>query len=287
MPEVLDDFYAEKRSIINELFIATADDNYVAARWCFRERLNVDFFWLAVHSVEKYLKAILLLNLKSAKQYGHDIVKLYAAATPLAPELFPAMLVKPERMPVEHWHVESAEQYVVRLYRDGQADNRYKLFGYSRYPEDLWKLDQLVFSIRRVCRPLEAYEMGRPVEGVTNISHREVLRRYPTRWKPQSKLEETMSGKHGDALLHAALNWNFPFAPSGYEHSPTTYTSSSENPVLVRRLYDPLEAGPKHFAHADVLWQWVKGNIQPPKSLITEIEDERSKIKAKSGAETP
>ena len=50
--------YAAKHSIIKELFIATADDNYINARWCFHENLNVDFFWLAVHCLEKYLKAV-------------------------------------------------------------------------------------------------------------------------------------------------------------------------------------------------------------------------------------
>ncbi|MFB9265079.1 hypothetical protein ACFFWD_18300 [Bradyrhizobium erythrophlei] len=41
--------------------------------------------------------------------------------------------------------------FVALLHRDGQADNRYQLFGYSRQPEDLWKLDQVVFSVRRTC----------------------------------------------------------------------------------------------------------------------------------------
>ena len=51
-----------------------------------------------------------------------------------------------------------------------------------------------------------------------------------------------------------------------------------------RRLYDPLEAGPAHFAHNDALWKWVKDNIQLPRSLISEIESELQKIKAKSSA---
>jgi hypothetical protein len=96
-----------------------------------------------------------------------------------------------------------------------------------------------------------------------------------------------MSSDRGDELLHAALNWNFPFAPNGYKHTTTTYTSSSSNPVLVRRLYDPLEGGPQNFAHADVLWQWVKDNIHLPKALVTEIEDQRNKIKAKATAAAP
>jgi hypothetical protein len=96
------------------------------------------------------------------------------------------------------------------------------------------------------------------------------------------KLEETMSGKRGDDLMHAALNWNFPFAPSDYRHSETTYVSSASNPVLVRRIYDPLRIGPNGFAHADALWEWVKTNIQLPKSLITEIENERNSIKSEA-----
>src|SRR6185437_4053231 len=113
MPEILDDSFADKHSIINELFIATADDNYVLARSCFHQHLNVDFFWLAVHALEKYLKAVLLLNGKTAKSYGHDIVKLYASVTPLAPELLPSILGKPEdRMPDSYWHIEKAADLI-------------------------------------------------------------------------------------------------------------------------------------------------------------------------------
>ncbi len=285
MPEILDEFYAEKHSIINEMFIATADHNYVLARWSFHQQLNVDFFWLAVHSVEKYLKAALLMNGKSAKKYGHDITKLYAAVTPLAPELFPTTLTKPEeRMPVEYWHNEMTENFIARLYRDGQADNRYQIFGYSRHPEDLWKLDQVVYSVRRVCKTLEAYELGKPHDGAANMANREVLRKFPKRWRLNSKPEETMSGNHGQELLEASLTWNFPFAPHDYKHPPMTYTSSIQNPVLVRRLFDPLEGGPKEFAHNDMLWEWVKNNIHLSKEIIKEIEEERKKIKAKSSA---
>lgn len=282
MRETLDDLYAEKHNIINELFIATADENYVLARWSFHQHLNVDFFWLAVHALEKYLKAILLLNGESAKSYSHDVVKLFASVTPLAPELLPAVLAKPEdRMPDQYWHTEQVADFIARLYRDGQADNRYQLFGYSRQPEDLWKLDQVVFVIRRICRPLEAYELGKPLDGAGNFSNREILGKYPQRWRLNARLEDTMSGKRGEELMRAALTWNFPFAPADFKHPPVSYTSSTQNPVLLRRLYDPLEAGSAHFSHNDALWRWVKDNIQLPKALITEIESERHKIKAK------
>ncbi len=288
MPDTLDDFYADKHSIINELFIATADDNYVLARRCFHQHLNVDFYWLAVHALEKYLKAILLLNGKSTKSYRRDVVKLYASVMPLAPELFPVVLQKPEdRMPDEYWHVEKMVDFVSRLHRDGQADNRYQLFGYGRQPEDLWKLDRVVFSVRRICRPLEAYVLGEPRDGSANLSNGEILRKYPQQWRLNSRLEDTMSGKHGDELMRAALTWNFPFAPAGYHQPPMSYTWASQNPVLARRLYDPLEAGPAHFAHNDALWKWVKDNIQLPKPLAEEIESERRRIKARSSTRAP
>jgi hypothetical protein len=66
-----------------------------------------------------------------------------------------------------------------------------------------------------------------------------------------------------------------------------SYTSAAQNPVLARRLYDPLEASPAHFAHNDALWEWVKDNIQLPKPLTTEIERERQKIKDRSSGSAP
>lgn len=47
----LDHRYAYKHSIVNELFIKTADDNYVTARWCFANGLDVEFFgWVSMRS---------------------------------------------------------------------------------------------------------------------------------------------------------------------------------------------------------------------------------------------
>src|ERR1700737_1057245 len=95
--------YAEKHSIVKELFIATADDNYIAARWCFHENLNVDFFWLAVHCLEKYLKAVLLLNGKSSLGYQHEIIELFEEIKDFANDLLPSSLVRPPDMPAEMW----------------------------------------------------------------------------------------------------------------------------------------------------------------------------------------
>ncbi|KQY99994.1 hypothetical protein ASD45_03655 [Pseudolabrys sp. Root1462] len=277
-----DDQFAEKHSIVNELFINTADDNYIAARWCFHENLNVDFFWLAVHCLEKYLKAALLLNGHSSRSYRHDIIRLYEAVKPLAPELLPKTLVKPSDMPINVWRQETVEQFVRRLYRDGQADNRYQLYGYSRQAEDLWKLDQLVFSVRRLCQPLELHFFDEKIVGLPDETRRQRMSKdHPCSWVLRARLEETIEGKRGTSLQHAALNWNRPFAPENYKHTEMEYRSSVQNPVLVRRIYDPLAGGAENLADADRLWDWVKSSIQLPKDLIDEIEIERENMKNK------
>ena len=75
---------------------------------------------------------------------------------------------------------------------------------------------------------LEAYELGKPHDGAANMSNREVLGNFPKQWRLNSRLEETMSGKHGKELLEASLTWNFPFAPHDYEQPSMTYTSSAQ-----------------------------------------------------------
>ncbi|KRP85787.1 hypothetical protein AOQ72_03820 [Bradyrhizobium yuanmingense] len=126
-----DDFerlYAGKHSVVQELFIKTADENYVTARFCFANELNVDFFWNAVHGLEKYLKAALLMNGCSGKDFpvdgkrksfGHNIVELFNAVRPPAPELIPARLVRPDVLPEPYWYEEPIEQFVSRLYDMG------------------------------------------------------------------------------------------------------------------------------------------------------------------------
>ncbi|TIX46358.1 MAG: hypothetical protein E5V33_31725, partial [Mesorhizobium sp.] len=56
------DLHASKSDIIRELFMKTADQTYVVARWCFLNRLYLDFYWNGLHAFEKYLKASLLFN---------------------------------------------------------------------------------------------------------------------------------------------------------------------------------------------------------------------------------
>jgi hypothetical protein len=78
-----------KNDLVLELFVRTADENYITARWCAFNLLNTEFLWLSVHVLEKYLKAVLLVNGKSSKSYGHDIERLYRDVKSIAGSLLP------------------------------------------------------------------------------------------------------------------------------------------------------------------------------------------------------
>jgi HEPN domain-containing protein len=280
MPVEYEDAFPEKRTIVDEFFIKTADDNYITARWCFHQGLNVDFLWLAVHCLEKYIKAALLMNGRNVRKYGHRIPALYADLRPLAPELLPEDLERPEGILPNVWRAETVKDFLHRLYDNGQADNRYQLFGYNRNADDLSKLDQMVFRVRRLCCPLEVYVLGEKRDDAPNLSWREALATGRAKWTLRLRLEEIMSGSGGSELRHALLNWNFPFQADDYKNTETKYMWASANSVLIRRIYDPLEAGPKHFEAADRLWSWVKDSIQMPQDLIKQIENERGRLKA-------
>ena len=58
---------ALKNNVVTQMFVDTADQNYLIARWAYHRGLFLDFFWNACQALEKYLKASLLLNGKSAK----------------------------------------------------------------------------------------------------------------------------------------------------------------------------------------------------------------------------
>ena len=65
-----------KAGVVHSLYTDTADQNYIIARWSFLNGLHGDFLWLSVHALEKYMKAILLMNGQSARGYSHRVADL-------------------------------------------------------------------------------------------------------------------------------------------------------------------------------------------------------------------
>lgn len=131
-----------------DIFRKQADCDYISARANYRMSLRQQFLWSAHQAVEKYLKAILLYNGKSARfytqtttkkkrEFGHDLDALLL-------EIGRIQLFKIDIEPDD-------EQFLSYLSRQGGA-NRY--VGTSAYsiPNAIHRLDKLVWHIRRYCQ---------------------------------------------------------------------------------------------------------------------------------------
>ena len=285
--------HAEQNRVVRPLFIDTADDNYIAARWCFVEGLNVDYFWLSVHALEKYMKAALLLNGRSSKEYvaqngkprryNHDITALYEQVGTFASDLLPSNLNKPGELQLDHWRDETPDAFIRRFYRDGNADNRYQIFGFVQHREDLFKLDLMAFALRRLCVHLDAYIVGKPQSGTRPPTHRDILKRQPEWWNISAEclLEKTVRGGRGEKLRKVLLDLNIPFAPQDFAHGSMLSRMASRNPVLVRSILDPLQRAPgsNAAATAAVLRDWVLDNIQLPKDVVGQLSQASPKPK--------
>lgn len=263
-------------TIAREMFRDTADQNYVTARWCFLNGLNIDFYWLSLHAIEKYLKTILLLNGQPAKGFGHDIVSLYEAILPISDGLLPKRFSSPSSIEIHWWHDEEVKDFVRRLYDEGNPDNRYQIYGYRRRSDDLFKVDQIVFSLRRICWPLDTYIVS--LKGKSDIpTFREVIKSDPTFWTfgsgDSSPLFQIYDGKYGAEAKSKFLDLNFAFAPDDFVHSEFREQTGTKNPVLLRYIHDPLKSGPDRAQEeANAIRAWVKNNIKLSTSIKKEID---------------
>lgn len=264
---------AAKARVVHRVFVDTADDNYIAARWCYFNALRIDFHWLGVHALEKYLKATLLLNGKSARGFRHDIVKLYRTVSTIAGDLLPKRLDQPKDLNTKGWRDEPAEQFLKRLHDNGEANNRYDLFGFVQMHHDLFKLDHVVFAVRRLCCPLDQpFWPGKPEKGTNRMA----LVAEPAWWSLRSDghLERTLHGKRGDELRTALLDLNTRIAPEDSEHGVVRTGMSASNSILGKEIVKPLQ-GPAGRAKdtARDLRAWVIDNIYLPKDVIQELLD--------------
>lgn len=142
---------------IRASLIRTADHNYILSRHAFLRGMALDGFWMAAHAVEKYLKASLLLNGRDTRFFAHDLVALWKAHSDMAAKFMPDRFVEPwkaSKTSLDAWGDQTIGQFVEYLARFGSPDNRYQLIGYLYDSIILQKIDQLIFFIRRTCRPL-------------------------------------------------------------------------------------------------------------------------------------
>lgn len=277
-----------KHSIVKELFINTADSSYTIARWTYLNRMYLDFYWNSVHALEKYFKAALLLNGKSSIQddegnyFSHDIRKLLTAVEHLHPFGSGSPIIRPDKCSI-HWTDETLGEFISRLYDMGEPNNRYNMYGFFQRPEDLVKLDAVVFKARNIAQYLDGYAfLGRyETNGGENLSSRDLLNRCPNHKFNfnGSRLAELSSPKRITTIKNAVLDQNLYFAPEEYEHPSFAVGLASANSIFYMRIGIYLENENYEGRIEDLeLIDWILGNIQLPKELKGELNQAKLKF---------
>lgn len=276
-----------RNNIVYDMYLDTADQNYIVARWCFQRNLALDFLWNATHCLEKIMKAVLLLNGQSGtkaagerKPYGHDLERLFPEVSALAGDQLPDLLIKPTEVDMP-WQVETVEQFLGRISANGDAHNRYQIYGHTLHREDLYKFDRVVFAIRRLCCPLDSYHIGNIRPGQPTVTFREQLERQAD-YMPHlvgSRFAKLTDAKASEELRHAALNHNLIFAPD-YDHGELRCGNFALNPVLGRRILEEDEKGAAGARAAETveLADWVIENIALPPSVRSQLREARDRL---------
>lgn len=134
----------------HKFFVGPADKNYFLARFCKINGLHEEFYWQASQSIEKYLKAALILNGKSTVKYGHKLSEMYSDHLQIFSEYAFREFSKPEILNDDFWENDLVTSFVKKIETYGHPDIRYGLISWSNDTDDLFKFDQFCFEIRRL-----------------------------------------------------------------------------------------------------------------------------------------
>ena len=133
-------------------------------------------------------------------------------------------------------------------------------------------LDQMVFAIRRLICELDGRVFPGTDPALPTIIHRDVLTRQPEWYSSVGMpLDKLIQAKDDSPQRRAALNLNLLFAPDDYVHDPVQSGHSAQNPVILRRILDPLASeDPRWAAEGVQLAGWFLANVQVPKGKLND-----------------
>ena len=126
-------------AFIADSFRDVADADYLTARICWRRDLGLNFFWMALQAIEKYLKGILLFHRESSQGFGHDVCKLLSRVKRL-PEI--NLQFRPD-----------VETFIGILNEQGL--NRYFESNFERRGVEILLLDECIWQLRIRCVALK------------------------------------------------------------------------------------------------------------------------------------
>jgi HEPN domain-containing protein len=219
-----------------DVFRRQADYDYISARMNYRMQLRQQFLWSAQQALEKYLKAILLYNGKSAryylpkKEFGHNLVLLNQEVRKLT-------YLKYE---LPAW-TESYLEYLTEL----GGFNRYLSKASYNTADAMHKLDEAVWNIRRYCQYIpdrgigfnnEVPEMKDAV--IKNINNPDYKDKPTTFRLFNGDLEKILDRPHKDPARKALVWANLFYGKKHRNQVLFRPMSSSEIPPQHRKWFE-------------------------------------------------
>lgn len=228
-------------------FRDVADQDYITARVCFREGLMIQFNWMALQAVEKYLKAILLFNRVSSIKVNHSLKKAYE-----------------EVVKIEDLEFSLPEKDIKFIeYLDQTGSNRYLTTAHWNKGNEISSLDRIVWLIRRWCQELKR-EI--PIEKDPNTG-------YVTKYRRKLELEKDKFA-HYEATPHL-----FKLVGGHLEKVLSNKQHPQRSSLIWQNCFYSLKK------RNTLTFPGRMNAINPPQILHPEIFDELSKYIKFSGPE--
>ncbi|HBH89163.1 MAG TPA: hypothetical protein DDZ43_17450 [Hyphomonadaceae bacterium] len=273
-------FEASRRDLINRTFLRPADSTYVTARWQFFVGMQFEFYWSALHAVEKYIKASLLLSgHEGAKKFGHKIQEGYEVLqsqliTGLLPDEFPAVLLNRIAPVIEatarkRLSCAGPKEFIDNLVSNGGIDARYALRSNTTATSDIYCLDLTVFMLRRLC------------DNLSDVSKQQHILDQPDICTIKSGLLEDICRQEGHRLWPYLSRVNYFLVPK-----PDLSVALRDfgwpafsNSAIYNNIWENIESDkPMRRRVAKRLAQWALDNITlPPEARSDLVEVVRRK----------
>jgi hypothetical protein len=261
--------YHRRISLIREMFLDTADQNYIGARAAFFERRDHDFWWLTLHAVEKYLKAALLMNGASASKPTHNIQTLLGRLKKIDPRLEPPPFVRPKFAGAAGWLEVINDDFVQKLNVYGSPANRYAMFSYVIADIDIFRADHLVYWARRHALVFKTDTSGEQIDWIAELEAN------PRLWRHLSgaPLEKLLDLPPSDVRRQTFRRWNVAFFPDirpGRRQKRGALAHNAGISRSIRVLRGSTPGSQERSEHREVL-QWVIDNVYLPKEEVAEL----------------
>lgn len=281
-----------KVDLVKRLFVSSADTDYLTARWAYSHALSGQFFWAAAQAVEKYMKALWLLNDKSVRGIGHDLDSLFAETKRLDKSgIIPELIQLPATTGLgkDTWEGQSTRSFIKYLSNYGSGDSRYGSIGTNMNGPVIHIVDQLAASIRAIIRRNNLICTDLFLEtGQSQWSEEKIIQ--PTPWVlcHRLPLEQLFYRKYSvgqsDELRYVFANMNLSFFEE-HDVSESIFGGLiyQTSPIINHLIYwknlkhlhlNPTQQNTETISH---LKQWVLDNIPLSREIKKVLNDPKYK----------